>query len=129
MILASGCFDGLHAGHVRYLQRAAGVDPAQSLTVALATDAYVKRVKGRDPRYTELERAHVVFALGCVGDVVFHNEDGAAAAILALKPQYFVKGIDWMHKLLPDIVDACHEVGAQIVFVDSLSSLHSSAYA
>jgi cytidyltransferase-like protein len=116
VILASGCFDGLHAGHVRYLQRAKALDPSQGLRVAIAPDAYIRTVKGRTPYWSQMDRAQTVFALGCVDDVILQDCLSVAPVILETKPRIFVKGPDWRGQLPADVLHACHEVDCQIVF-------------
>ena len=114
MILASGCFDGLHAGHVRYLQAAA--EMGQPLIVAVAPDAYIVQAKHRKPYWTQVDRALTVKALAMVDSVYVQTTFTAAEAIRELKPAVFVKGMDWMGKLPPDVVVACSQVGARVVF-------------
>lgn len=126
MILASGCFDGLHIGHVRYLQAAARLNPCERLVVAVASDRYMCAKKQRYPIWAELDRATVVAGLSCVSRAVLHGEDGAADVILDLKPDIFVKGIDWEHGIPLDVRAACETVGAQIVIVDSGIARHTS---
>ena len=119
MILASGCFDGLHAGHVRYLQRARAIDPTQTLKVAIAPDTYIRFVKRREPFWPQADRAATVFALGCVDDVILQAEDSVAATIRAQHPRWFVKGPDWRGLLMPDILEACQAVGCEIAFTET----------
>src|SRR5947207_7801245 len=65
MVFTNGCFDILHAGHVRYLQAARQLGDA--LVVALNGDASVRALKGEDrPLNPEHDRAEVIAALGCV---------------------------------------------------------------
>lgn len=114
MILASGCFDGLHAGHVRYLQAAAAL--GGPLVVAIAPDAYIRTVKRRQPYWTQEDRAWTVRALSLVDEVYLQTTWMADVAILALRPTVFVKGMDWMGKLPLEVAAACQTVGARIVF-------------
>ena len=137
MILCSGCFDGLHAGHVRYLQAAYDrrVESlphhygGEGLVVALASDAYIRRVKRREPRWSYAERMETLLALVMVDEVVEHSEVGVADVILATRPRVFVKGHDWMGGLRDDVRDACEAVGAQIVFVNTPAKHTSEAFA
>ena len=128
MVLASGVFDGLHAGHVSYLEAAKQLCEAmEPLVVAVASDGYVKQAKHRSPHWSHTERALVVEALSCVDVVVAHSEKGAAEAIRVLQPRLFVKGDDWRLKGLPDEDQiACHEVGASIVFIEETETPHTS---
>lgn len=126
MILCSGCFDGLHVGHVRYLRAALDAFPGHRLTVAVAPDAYIRATKARSPKWSEKDRVETVFALGMVDRVVMHGEFGAADIIHDLKPAAFIKGEDWQAGLPEDVRRACHEVGARIAFVKSGVTQHSS---
>lgn len=127
MILTSGVFDGLHAGHVAYLKAASRHRAeGEGLTVAVASDGYVKHAKGRWPTWTADQRASVVFALDMVTAATIHDDAGAANSIRELKPRLFLKGADWKDRLPEDVLAACFEVGCAIVFVDSGVTQHSS---
>ena len=118
MILCSGCFDGLHAGHVRYLAAASALRVGdERLIVAVAPDVYVATVKRRVARWPVAERARVLIALRSVDEVVTHSETGAADQILALKPRLFVKGEEWAGHVPGDVLDACRDVDARLLFV------------
>lgn len=119
MILTSGCFDGLHSGHVAYLHAAAALDPAQPLVVAVAPDAYIRTAKHREPRWSQAARAETVAALRAVTRVVTHDEPSIAATIRRLRPTMVVKGLDWVSTIPADVASACVEAGATLAFVDA----------
>jgi cytidyltransferase-like protein len=127
VILASGAFDGLHAGHVRYLRAAYDVDPYHKLFVAIAPDVYVEQEKLRRVFWTQSERAKTVQHVREVDGVIEHTEITPAEVIRSMKPKYFVKGEDWIDKLPKDVVRACKEVGAEIVFVKAAGTHTSDA--
>lgn len=116
MILASGAFDGLHAGHVAYLKAASEVS-ADELVVAIAPNLYIRNQKHREPRWQQDERAETVAAIRYVDRVVTHPELSIAETITRLRPRVVVKGIDWSGKLPMDVTAACVKVGARVVFV------------
>lgn len=118
MILCSGCFDGLHAGHVRYLQaaRSLGSDP---VWVVVAPDTYIRDAKGRNPLRSAGDRAETVGAVVGPGRVLLDLDHTPARTIRSLRPRLFVKGLEWAGKLPMDVVDACHAVGCLMVFVDT----------
>ena len=90
----NGCFDILHAGHVRLLTAARGT--ADALVVGLNDDASVTRLKGPSrPLVPQAERAELLAALEAVDRVVLFGEDTPLATILALRPDVLVKGADW----------------------------------
>ena len=119
MILCSGCFDGLHRGHVRYLQHARALDRTQTLRVAIAPDDYIRQTKQREPYWPHTDRADTVFALGCVDSVIMQRSMTVAPIILEYKPALFVKGEDWRDRLPEDVLEACQRVGAQVVYVET----------
>ena len=119
MILCSGAFDGLHAGHVRYLQAAQALCPTEALHVAIAPDDYIRSCKQREPLWTQTERAITVRVLRCVDEIILQQELTVAAVIRKYRPQRFVKGIDWRDKLTADVVQACLEVGTDIIYVNT----------
>jgi cytidyltransferase-like protein len=125
MILCSGCFDGLHAGHVAYLEAARR--EGHVLVVAVASDDYIRRVKRREPTHALAERLRVVRALRIVDAVLPHGVAGAADVIRQQRPAVFVKGQDWKRNgLAPDVIDACIDVGCRIEYVDSGYQVHTS---
>lgn len=117
MILADGCFDPLHIGHIRYLQAARKL--GRPLCVAIAPDAVIE-AKGRKPFQTQLERAETVLALDAVDMVrVCH---ALPDTIRELKPRIVVKGMDWKGRLSNEIQAACQAVGAEIVYLDTVGT-------
>jgi D-beta-D-heptose 7-phosphate kinase/D-beta-D-heptose 1-phosphate adenosyltransferase len=94
VVFTNGCFDLLHPGHVRYLQRARAIGDA--LIVALNSDRAVRELKGASrPILNEDERAEVMAALGCVDYVIIFDDISPRATIAALLPDVLVKGGDW----------------------------------
>ena len=127
MVLASGAFDGIHAGHVRYLEAAARLSKDGDVVVAVAPDAYIRRHKQREPYWTQENRLVAVAALATVTSTIEQREDTPAEEIRMLRPSAFVKGIDWERALPPDVVAACREVGCLIVYVDTEGTHTSEA--
>ena len=95
IVFTNGCFDVLHAGHTRYLQKARTL--GDLLVVALNSDESVRRLKkgpGR-PVNPESARAEVLAALESVDYVVLFNEPTPLRLIEQIRPQVLVKGGDW----------------------------------
>lgn len=117
MILCSGAFDGLHSGHVAYLEAAKAIAPDQPLWVAVAPDRYIQHAKVRPARWSQKDRAETVAALRVVDCVVVQEAESVADTIRETQPAYFVKGEDWCGRIPPDVAAACVESGAQLSFV------------
>ncbi|MEI8356684.1 MAG: D-glycero-beta-D-manno-heptose 1-phosphate adenylyltransferase, partial [Deltaproteobacteria bacterium] len=94
IVFTNGCFDLLHAGHVKYLQKARTY--GDLLVLGLNSDASVQRLKGeKRPLIGQKERAHILAALDCVDYVVIFDEDTPLRLLHAIKPTVLVKGADY----------------------------------
>ena len=92
----NGCFDILHAGHVRYLAKARSF--GDLLIVGLNSDKSIRKIKGQKrPVVPEGERAEVLSALESVDYVVLFDEETPLSLIESIKPDVLVKGADWKH--------------------------------
>lgn len=97
VVFTNGCFDILHAGHVRYLQAARR--EGDVLIVGLNSDESVRSIKGPErPIHNEGDRVEVLSGLACVDHVVVFDEDTPLALIEAVQPHVLVKGEDWRDK-------------------------------
>jgi D-beta-D-heptose 7-phosphate kinase/D-beta-D-heptose 1-phosphate adenosyltransferase len=94
IIFTNGCFDIIHAGHVRYLEEAKKL--GDILVLALNSDSSVKTIKGeKRPIVPQEERAIVVGALESVDYVTLFDEETPLRLIEYLRPHVLVKGGDW----------------------------------
>ena len=101
IVFTNGCFDILHAGHVRYL--AAAKNQGDILIVGLNSDASVRRLKGSTrPINGEEDRAEVLSSLHCVDYVVIFSEQTAETIVGKIKPDVYVKGADYTIDTLPE---------------------------
>jgi rfaE bifunctional protein nucleotidyltransferase chain/domain len=101
VVLANGCFDLLHVGHVRYLQSARALGDA--LVVGVNSDASVRRLKGAGrPLMAAAERAELVGALAAVDAVVVFDEDTAMTLVTRLRPDVHAKGTDYTEASVPE---------------------------
>ena len=101
IVFTNGCFDLLHAGHVRYLagSRALG----DCLIVGLNSDASVRSLKGPTrPVNSQEDRAEVLAALTAVDYVVIFDEITAESLVAAIKPDIYAKGGDYIIEALPE---------------------------
>jgi rfaE bifunctional protein nucleotidyltransferase chain/domain len=96
VVFTNGCYDILHPGHIRLLERARSLGDV--LILALNTDAGVQRLKGPTrPLIPEQDRAALALGLAAVDAVVFFDEDTPRELIAAVLPDILVKGADWAH--------------------------------
>jgi len=94
IVFTNGCFDILHAGHAKYLGKAATLGDV--LVVGLNGDESVRRLKGIGrPVQAEADRAYLLASLACVAYVVIFRDDTPARLIERVVPHVLVKGGDW----------------------------------
>ena len=94
IVFTNGCFDLLHAGHVKSFEQAKA--QGDVLVVAINTDASVRRLKGsKRPIIDEKNRAKMLAGLCSVDFVTFFNEDTPEELIKELRPDILVKGGDY----------------------------------
>jgi rfaE bifunctional protein nucleotidyltransferase chain/domain len=115
IVLANGCFDILHAGHVRYLQGARAL--GDLLVVGINSDAQVARLKGAGrPVLPEHERAELVASLQAVDLVTIFNEPTVTELLLALRPDIHAKGTDYTEETVPER-DVVRSYGGRVAIV------------
>jgi rfaE bifunctional protein nucleotidyltransferase chain/domain len=101
IVLANGCFDLLHVGHVRYLEAARRLGDV--LFVGINSDAAVARLKGRGrPLMPAVEREELLAALRAVDHVVVFDDDTADALVAAVRPHIHAKGTDYTTESVPE---------------------------
>ena len=94
VVAAGGCFDVLHAGHVRLLEHARSL--GDHLVVLVNGDHSVRRLKGPGrPLNHAGDRVAVLLGLSCVDEVLVFEDDTPSNALRALRPHLFVKGADY----------------------------------
>ena len=113
IVLANGCFDLLHYGHLKHLQAARML--GQILYVSVTSDAHVNKGPGR-PVFDQNQRAEMVRALKVVHGVVI--VDSALEALQIIKPNVFVKGKEYEGKIEPEHLEYCNANGIEIAFTD-----------
>jgi rfaE bifunctional protein nucleotidyltransferase chain/domain len=101
VVLANGCFDLLHVGHVRYLDAARALGDV--LFVGLNSDAAVARLKGPGrPLMPATERAEILAGLRAVDHVVVFDEDTADRLVSLVRPAVHAKGTDYTDASVPE---------------------------
>jgi D-beta-D-heptose 7-phosphate kinase/D-beta-D-heptose 1-phosphate adenosyltransferase len=110
VVFTNGCFDLIHAGHVRYLRQAKAL--ADVLVVALNSDSSVSSIKAGRPVVPEPQRVEVLSALEMVDYVTVFEQDTPYELIRLLRPDVLVKGGDWRSEDIvgSDIVPETHSL-------------------
>jgi rfaE bifunctional protein nucleotidyltransferase chain/domain len=115
VVLANGCFDLLHVGHVRYLSAARALGDV--LFVGLNSDAAVARLKGAGrPLMPAGERAELLAALRAVDHVVVFEEDTAERLVGLVRPDVHAKGTDYTEHTVPEAA-AVRAAGGRVAIV------------
>lgn len=124
IVFTNGCFDILHAGHVRYL--AAARAEGDVLVVGLNSDKSVKLIKdGKRPIVTQTQRAEVLSALSSVDFITLFDDPDPLKLIQDVRPDVLVKGGDWEEK---DIIGAgfVKANGGKVVRVSVVQDISTS---
>lgn len=101
IVFANGCFDLLHAGHIRYLEAARALGDA--LVVGLNSDSSVRTLKGVGrPILNQEERAEILAALGCVDYLVVFDDPTVDGLLRELEPHIHAKGGDYSPENVPE---------------------------
>lgn len=123
IVLANGCFDLFHVGHIRYLQ--AAKELGDLLIVGINSDEQVRKLKGLNrPFMPENERAEIIDALACVDYVTVFSEPTVTELIRAVRPDFHAKGTDYTPETVPE-KDIVAEYGGQVAIVGDPKN-HSS---
>ena len=116
VVATNGCFDILHVGHIRYLQKTKSF--ADKLIVLLNSDSSVHSIKGLDrPINNEGDRAELLCALSCVDYVVLFEEDSPGKLLDEIKPDVYTKGADYTMETLPE-ADIMKKNGTRVEFIE-----------
>ena len=126
IVMAGGCFDLLHVGHIRYLRAARA--HGDVLVVALNSDASVRTLKGEGrPLIDERERAEILSEFGFVDYLVVFHEETAANLLDELRPHFYAKGTDYSGQTVPGTEQFLKD-GGRMLFVGDAKTRSSSAY-
>jgi len=125
IVLANGCFDVLHVGHIRYL--AGARELGDVLVVGVNSDEQVALQKGAGrPVLPATERAEIVAALESVTFVTIFSEPTVEELLLALKPDVHAKGTDYTTETVPER-DVVRSYGGQVAIVGDPKDHSTSA--
>jgi rfaE bifunctional protein nucleotidyltransferase chain/domain len=115
IVLANGCFDLFHVGHIRYLAGAKAL--GDRLIVGINSDEQVRKLKGENrPFMPETERAEIVSALKFVDYVTIFPEATVTELIRALRPDFHAKGTDYTTETVPER-EIVREYGGRVAIV------------
>ena len=115
VVCTNGCFDILHIGHVRYLEKTKTF--ADYSIVLLNSDVSVKNIKGPTrPINGENDRAELLSALRCVDYVVLFDEDSPRNLLDEIKTEVYTKGADYTMETLPE-ADIMRKNGTRVEFI------------
>lgn len=115
LVLANGCFDLFHVGHLRYLMGAKAL--GDILVVGVNSDRQTRLLKGDGrPLVPENERAEIVAALRCVCMVTIFDDPTVETLIRTLRPDFHAKGTDYTTDTVPER-DIVREYGGRVAIV------------
>jgi rfaE bifunctional protein nucleotidyltransferase chain/domain len=101
IVFANGCFDLLHAGHIRYLESAKAL--GDLLMVGINSDACVSALKGPGrPLQPEADRAEILASMACVDYVLLFDAPTVDGILKELKPDVHAKGTDYTQENVPE---------------------------
>lgn len=116
VVTTNGCFDILHVGHVRYLEKTKTF--GDYLIVLLNSDKSVRSIKGPTrPINCEEDRAEILSALKCVDYVVLFDEDSPRNLLDEMKPDVYTKGADYTMDTLPE-ADIMRKNNTRVEFIE-----------
>lgn len=116
VVTTNGCFDILHVGHVRYLEKTKTF--GDFLIVLLNSDKSVRSIKGPTrPINCEEDRAEILSALKCVDYVVLFDEDSPRNLLDEMKPDVYTKGADYTMETLPE-ADIMRKNNTRVEFIE-----------
>jgi D-glycero-beta-D-manno-heptose 1-phosphate adenylyltransferase len=115
IVLANGCFDILHVGHIRYLEGAKQLGDV--LVVGVNSDEQVRAQKGEGrPLVPERERAEIIAAIRAVDFVTIFTEPTVEQLLLSIRPDIHAKGTDYTEDTVPER-DVVRSFGGRVMIV------------
>ncbi len=101
IVLANGCFDLIHVGHIRYLKESR--KKGDILVLALNSDSSIRKLKGEGrPILNQIERAEIASSFYFVDYITFFDEPNVDKVLLALEPDIHAKGSDYTEETVPE---------------------------
>lgn len=101
VVLANGCFDLIHVGHIRYLKESK--KKGDILVLALNSDSSIRKLKGEGrPILNQKERADITSSFYFIDYITFFDDPNVEKVLLALKPDIHAKGSDYTEETVPE---------------------------
>ena len=101
IVLANGCFDLIHVGHIRYLKESK--KKGDVLVLALNSDSSIRKLKGEGrPILNQIERVEITSSFYFVDYITFFDEPNVEKVLLAMKPDIHAKGSDYTKETVPE---------------------------
>ena len=124
IVFTNGCFDLLHIGHVRYLEKARTLGDV--LVVGVNSDSSVRKLKGPErPILHEEERAGILSGLGCVDYITIFREIDPLKLITSLRPDLLAKGGDWTKEQTVG-KEVVERLGGEVVIIPFIKGASTS---
>ena len=124
IVFTNGCFDLLHIGHVRYLEKARALGDV--LVVGVNSDSSVRKLKGpKRPILPEEERAGILSGLGCVDYITIFREIDPLKLITSLRPDLLAKGGDWTKEQTVG-KEVVERLGGEVVIIPFIKGASTS---
>lgn len=115
VVLANGCFDLIHVGHIRYLQAAR--KKGDLLVVAINSDRSIRQLKGKiRPLLPEKERAFIIASFWFVDYVTIFHQTRVDHLLQVLRPDIHAKGSDYRPNTVPE-KDTARKLGIKVAIV------------
>ena len=120
IVFTNGCFDILHLGHIKYLEKAKSL--GDTLIIGLNSDRSVSALKGNErPINSQSDRAYILAAIEVVDHVVIFDEDTPYNLIKKIQPNILVKGSDYKDKQVVG-----EDIAEELVLVDFIAGKSST---
>jgi D-beta-D-heptose 7-phosphate kinase/D-beta-D-heptose 1-phosphate adenosyltransferase len=124
IVFTNGCFDLLHIGHIRYLEKARTL--GDILVVGVNSDSSVRKLKGpQRPVLNVKERAEILSGLECVDYITIFDEIDPLKLITSLKPNVLAKGGDWTKEQIVG-KEVVERLGGEVVIIPFIKGASTS---
>lgn len=124
IVLTTGCFDILHAGHISFLKEAR--EQGDILIVGFNSDQSIKKIKGeKRPVIDEVQRCNILSAIRYIDYLFMFEDDTAEEAIMLLEPDIFAMGEESV-SLYPSEVESAKKVNAELYIISRVGKCSTS---